>query len=372
MAVIDSQLQQAPKDPDVLAWRARLLLWAGRPSEAELEWKQVLALAPQDPDNWLGLANVYLQQGRPRQALKAVNNAVELDPSRADLHVAKANILLALQDPTPAQLEFRRATELDPSDAQAKAGLLSLRAPPKHRLLFGTETDLFSFPGVYQQNDITLLSQWSANWKTTVGGGVYQRGGLQATKFDLSLTKISRNWGALTAGGTAAHDNGFIPRNEAFFEYDHGWKVSGAPVLHGVEIIYGQHWYWYSNARVLAVTEATVFYLPRDWTWTFGLTGARSKFDGPQPRWSPSASSRLGFPILARERHRLEGNAFFASGTEDFAQVDQIGSFSSRTCGGGIRLQMTRVQDIASFAAYQTRSSRQSQTSFGVIYGLRF
>lgn len=372
LALVDKQLAQAPNDSEVLAWRARVLLWAGRLDEAESQWKQVLAVAPNDPDNWMGIAGVYSRRGSPRQALEALDKAAQLDSKRADAHIARARALLALHEPNQAELEFRRAAQLDPSSTDAKSGLLSLRAAPKHQLLFGTETDLFSFSGPYQQNDVTLLSQWSEHWKTGVGGGFYERGGFQAKKFQASVSGISSSWGALTVGGTAADDYGIIPRNEAFFEYDRGWKLPDGPVIRGVEFVYGQHWYWYSTARVLALAGATIVYLPRDWTWSFALTGARSQFGSGLSQWSPSGSSKLGFPVVPSERHRLDGNIFVASGTENFSQIDQIGSFASHTYGGGFRFQLTKQQDVTSFAAYQLRSKDQRQTTFGVTYGVRF
>ena len=123
-------------------------------------------------------------------------------------------------------------------------------------------------------------------------------------------------------GGAAAHDNGVIPKNEGFFEYDQGFKFRGHMPWRGLEIIYGQHWYWYSTASVLAINEISVLYLPRDWTWSLGLIGARSRFPGTGADWRPSGMSRLGFPIKNWEGRRLGGNVFFAVGTENFAQID--------------------------------------------------
>jgi hypothetical protein len=82
--------------------------------------------------------------------------------------------------------------------------------------------------------------------------------------------------------------------------------------------------------------------------------------------------TRLGFPITKWEERRLGGNVFFAVGTEDFAQVNQIGEFSSQTYGGGLRLQLTARQDVNGFAAYQRRSQDRTESSFGFTYGIRF
>jgi hypothetical protein len=186
------------------------------------------------------------------------------------------------------------------------------------------------------------------------------------------VTRKSSRWGALTVGGAAAHDNGVVPKDEGFFDYDQGFKLWRTAFLRGLEVVYGQHWYWYSSARVLTIHETTLFYLPRDWTWSLGLTGARTHFSGTGSEWAPSGMTRLGFPLTGREGHRLGGNVFFAVGTENFAQFDQIGEFSSQTYGGGLRLQLTTRQDVTGFGAYQMRSLDRTESSFGFTYGLHF
>src|ERR1700726_2650214 len=96
MAIVDREIDRAPQDMDVRAWRARVLMWSGNLAEAELEYHVLLAAAPHDPDNWLGLATVYSREDRPREALEALDRAVELDPKRTDIHIARARALRVL------------------------------------------------------------------------------------------------------------------------------------------------------------------------------------------------------------------------------------------------------------------------------------
>jgi len=371
-AIVDREVARAPKDMDVRAWRARLLTWSGKLPEAELEYQRILTVAPNDPDDWMGLAAVYSREGRTKEALQALDRAVELDPKRADLRSARARALRAFGSEEDARLEFNRAMALDPTNAEARAGLLSLHGKPRHELLLGTNTDLFSFADANQDEGITLISQWTSRWRTSVAIDGYHWGGTDAEKFVASLTGKLPRWGALTVGGAAAHDNGVIPKDEGFFDYDRGFKVHGSTFLRGLEFIYGQHWYWYSAARILTINETTLFYLPRDWTWSLGLTGARSHFSGTGTEWRPSGMTRLGFPITRWEERHLGGNVFFAVGTENFAQINQIGQFSSQTYGGGLRLQFTDRQDVTSFAAYQRRTQDRTESSFGLTYGIHF
>jgi tetratricopeptide (TPR) repeat protein len=372
MEIVDREVARAPGDMDVRAWRARVLTWSGRLPEAELEYHEILTAVPNDPDNWLGLATVYSREGRAKEALKALDRAVELDPKRADLRVARANVLRALGAQEEAKLEFNRAVDLDPTNVEGRAGLVSLRGEPRHELRVGVDTDLFSFAAANQYEGLTLISKWTPLWKTSVAAEGYHWGGTDAEKVVASVTGKLPGWGALTLGGAAAHDNGVIPKHEGFFNYDQGFKLHGTEFLRGLEIVYGQHWYWYSTARILALNENALFYLPRDWTWSLGMVEARSQFSGTGAEWRPSGMTRLGFPITSWEDRRLAGNVFFAVGTENFAQVDQIGQFSSQTYGGGLRLQLTGRQDVTGFAAYQRRSDDRTEKSFGFTYGIRF
>jgi hypothetical protein len=195
---------------------------------------------------------------------------------------------------------------------------------------------------------------------------------MDAGKFVASVTRRQPKWGALTVGGATGHDNGVIPKSEAFFDLDRGWKTGETTFVRSVETIYGQHWYWYQSSRILTLTTTAIAYLPREWTFSLAATGARSAFSGSGIEWRPSGIARLGFPIAGWGLHRLSGNAFFAAGTEDFGQVDQIGSFASQTYGGGLRYQLTAHQDLTGYGSYQKRTQNRTDTAFGLSYGIHF
>lgn len=372
MSIVDREMERAPQDMDVRAWRARVLMWSGRLAEAEMEYHVLLVVARNDPDNWLGLAAVLFRLGRPREALHALDCAVELDPKRTDIHLARAKVLRAVGSENEAKLEFTRAVALDPTSVDGRAGLSSLRGPLKHELRIGVNTDLFNFADANQDEGLTLLSHWTPEWGTLVAFEGYRWGGADAEKIAASVTGKLPRAGALTVGGAAGHDNNVIPKDESFFDYDQGFRLSPAKFIRGLELVYGQHWYWYTSARILTVNETTLFYLPRDWTCSLRLIEARSHFRGAGAEWRPSGLARVGFPLANWEQRRLEGNVFFAVGTENFAQVNQIGEFSSRTVGGGLRLQLTTRQDVTGFADYQRRTQARTESSFGFTYGIRF
>jgi len=370
IAIVDREMARAPSDMDVRAWRARVLTWSGRLAEAESEYHDILASVPNDPDIWLGLGAVYSREGRSKESFAALDRAAELDPKRADIREARAGALRAFGFADQAKLEFDR--DLAPSHAEGRAGPVSLHGEFRHELRVGVNADWFTFADANQDAGLTLISHWTTGWTTGVSADGYHRGGTAAEKVVASLTRKFPGWGALTVGGAAADDNGVIPKDEGFFDYDQGFRLHRTRFLRGLEIVYGQHWYWYSAARILTMNETTLFYLPRDWTWSLGLTGARSHFSRTGAEWRPSGMTRLGFPITSWDGRRLGGNVFFAVGTENFAQFDQIGEFSSQTYGGGWRLQLTGRQDVTGFAAYQRRSRDRAESSFGFTYGIRF
>jgi tetratricopeptide (TPR) repeat protein len=351
MRLLEQQIARAPDDLDLKAWRARVLAWSGNLAEARQEYLAILKLSPNDPDNWAGLASVYAREGKKEDALRALDTALRLDPKRADLHAARARALRALGKRSEARAEFQKALTLDPPSAEARAGLKSLRAEPKHELRVGNESDFLSYTAANEGNWASLATRWSRVWATSVGGGFYRRGGVIAEKFIASVTARLPRLGAVTAGGAVGHDNSVIPKSEAYFDLDRGWKTGEGNLFRGVELDYGQHWYWYQSARILTLNGAAVIYLPREWSLSLAATGARSAFSGTGVEWRPSGSTRLGFPLAAWRLAQLSGNIFFAAGSENFALSDQIGRFASQIYGGGLRFRFAERQDITCVAS---------------------
>lgn len=372
LRIVESEIARAPNDTDVRAWRARVLMWSGRLPEAENEYREILRIVPADPDEWMGLASVYSREGRTDMALQALDHALQIDPRRADVHAARGRALVVLHREKEAKAEFNRALALDPRSEEARVGLLSLHSHPKQELQVGSETDWFNFTGANQSVGLTLISRWTPGWKTTIGENFYHWAGTDAEKFSASISRKLPLLGVLTIGGATAHDNAIVPKSEGFFNYDQGWKISQNGFLRGFETVYEQHWYWYTTARILSLRETEIFYLPRDWTWSIAMTEARSHFSGTDAEWTPAGFSKLGFPLMRIMQRQLGGNLFFATGTENYSLVNEIGHFSSHTYGAGLHLPLTERQDANGFVAYQQRSQDRSETLFGISYGIRF
>lgn len=370
--LIDREIAAAPNDLDLLGWRARLLTWSGDIAGAEQEYRGILRVSRNDPDVWLGLSQVYMREGKVQQAREAIDTAASLDPHRADIHAERGKILRTEGESGAAKSEFRRALQLDPANSEARAGLAALAGEPTQELRFGQENDVLSYTSAIHDEFTALNSTWSSRWATNASGFFYQYYGVQAEKLLARVTRRQPGFAALTAGGAIAHDNGVIPRSEAFFGLDRGWKTSRTGLVRGVEFSYEQHWYWYESARILALNGSSILYLPNDWTFTLGATGARSAFAGDGSEWKPSEMARTEFPVARWGERRLFGDFVFSAGTEDFAQVDQIGRFVAQTYGSGMRFQMTPRQGVSEYVSYQKRTQNRTDIGFGMSYDVHF
>jgi hypothetical protein len=214
---------------------------------------------------------------------------------------------------------------------------------------------------------VSLSSRWNSRWSTVFGVSTYQRFGQDAVKLQASgaFHLTAHTWASV--GTAVANDQGVVPTNEAFFELGHGFRFDNRWVQ-GLESSYQQHWFWYQGAHVLTFSTNQIVYLPKGWTWSLDITGARSGFVGTPVAWEPSGWSKLGFPLY---RH-VSGNVLFGMGSENFSQIDQVGQFSAHTYGGGLRYQFLDRQDVQGYVSRQQRSQGQTDTTLGLSYGIRF
>src|SRR6266566_3009548 len=320
----------------------------------EREFRLLVGAAPQDPDLRLGLASALGREERWKEALRELDAAVEVDPKRADLHAARGRALRALRRTDDARQEFVTALRQEPASEESRAGLLSVRAEPKHELRLGTDTNLFNFAGTYQGEWVSLTSHWKEHWGTSFAGNFYQRNATIAGKFIASATGRSKRWGGLTLGGASAHDVAIIPETEAFYGYDRGWRIGESGFLRGAEAALEEHWYWFTAARILTLNGTAAFYFSRDWTWSLSLLGARSRFSSTAAAWRPSGTTRLGFPLAARgERKRV-----LCGGYRKFCACG-----SGRTIFGAIVRRRVQISIYA--AAGLDRLRRLSETNPG-------
>ena len=368
LEIANQRLADAPDDTDARGWRARTLAWMGNSREAESEFRALLRVTPNDPDVLSGLASVLVREQQQEEGLLLLNQAIALDHSRADILDQRGSLLVVLGRDSEARSDFLAALANNPNDQAARAKLDSLAQQPRHALHFGSDTDAFNYTHAANAETVELTSHWDPDWITSFAGIFYQRFGADAGKFYGTLSRQFRRGDSLTIGGGVARDQGVIPRGEAFLQYGHGFRLTETHFFHGLETDFQSHWFWYRDARVLGLTSTAIIEVPRNATFTVAVTEARSAFSTTGPDWSPSGIARLGVPLGSR----FTPNVFFAVGTEDFAQADQIGRFSAQTIGGGGKYRLSRDQEFSIYVARQNRSQGRTQTSFGVSYGIFF
>jgi tetratricopeptide (TPR) repeat protein len=367
LAIVDQRLADAPEDLEAHGWRGRLLSWKGRWSEGEAEYKLVLDKVPNDTEMLTGLSDVLLWEKKYTEALQTLDQAREISASDPEILSRRARVLALLGRTPEARLEYRQTLLFDTQNTDARAGLDGLGENTKHELRVGEDVDLFNYANVGQTQGVSLSSRWNQRWSTDFGVNTYQRFGQDAVKFLASTALRLTARDSFTIGSAVANSQGVVPTNEAFFEYGHGFRIDNRWVK-GLESSYQQHWFWYRGAHVLALNTSQIVYLPHEWTWSLNLTGARTGFLGTPVDWTPSGWTKLGFPL----KRRVTGNLLFGMGSEDFAQIDQIGRFSAHTFGGGLDYQFAARQDINGYAAHQDRTGGLIDTSFGLSYGIRF
>lgn len=363
--IVESRLAEAPQDLEARGWRARLLAWSGRWQEADAEYRIVLAAFPRDVDMLVGLSYVLTWEQHYQDALNVLNRAEEIEPTRADIYLSRGRALRAIGQVKESRVAFQKSLALNAGDQEAKDGLASVIADPRFTLSFGTDVDTFNYTGTAYAFTTSLTAQINAKWTANISLVGQQRFGQAAGTFLPSASyKLTRR-DSISVGGDIANAQSVVPMNSAFLEYGHGFSLGER---FGIEASYHQQWYWYQGARVMTLTPHITLDLPRSWSWSLQLTEAKSSFAGLPPGWRPSGLTRVNFPI-----HRtLSGNVFYAVGTEDFALVDQIASFSAETYGGGLSYWFRRRHHFSGYAGRQERSQGRTETSYGVSYAFRF
>ncbi len=367
LAIVDQRLADAPEDWEAHGWRGRLLAWKGRWSEGEAEYRLVLDKVPNDSEILTGLSDVLLWQKKYAEALETLDQAKKISPSDPEILSRRARVLALLGRTPEARSEYQQTLLFDTHNSDARTGLDSLRENTKHELRVGEDVDVYSYTNAGQTQGVSLSSRWNQRWSTVFGVSTYQRFGQDAVGFLASAAFhfTARDW--FTAGSAVANSQSVVPTNEAFVEYGHTFPIENRWV-HGLESSYQQHWFWYQGAHVLTLNTSQIIYLPHEWTWSLNVTGARTGFAGTPVDWTPSGWAKLGFPL----QRRVTGNVLFGVGSENFAQIDQIGRFSAHTFGGGLRYQLAARQDITGYVARQYRTQGQIDNSFGLSYGIRF
>ena len=240
LAIVDQRLAEAPEDLEAHGWRGRLLAWKGRWSEGEAEYKLVLDKVPNDIEILTGLSDVLLWQQKFTEALQTLDQARKISPSDPEILSRRARVLALLGRTPEARSEYQQTLLFDTQNADARAGLDSLRENTKHELRVGEDVDIFNYADAGQTQGVSLSSRWNQRWSTVFGVSTYQRFGQGAVKLLASTAfhLTARDW--FTVGSAVANSQSVVPTNQAFFEYGHAFRIENRWVQ-GLESSYQQH-----------------------------------------------------------------------------------------------------------------------------------
>lgn len=367
LTIVDHRLAEAPGDLEAQGWHARILSWEGFWDQAEVEYRRILRCTPNDIDILTGLSDVLVWKNSPSAALSPLERALQLSPGNTALLLRRARILELVGRRSESLNVYKEVLTHAPQNQEAKKRLFALRSDSKHELRISDDLDLLSYAPNGQTQTFSIASRWSHTWSTEIAASAWQRFSERAVKLSASTVLRMSRQDSFFIGGAIADDHKVIPHAEASLGYGHGFNVNNR-FLRDYEITYQTGWLWYRDAHVLTIGLTQLLYFPRDFTWTLSLRGARTGFSTPPIEWAPSGLTKLQFPVL---RH-FTAQSFFGIGTESISEIDQIGRFSARTFGGGLRYRFASNQDIGGYTAFQNRSFNQTQTSFGLTYGIHF
>ncbi len=366
--LVDEWIKAFPEDLDARGWHARMQAWTNHWSEAESEYRALLARTPNDVDLMAGLADLFTWQKRHKEALTLLENACSLAPERNDCRLRLARLQQQMGLTREAAASYRAALARDKGCRDAKAGLAQLREDGRHELRIGFEAGLLNYAQDAGTLTTSLRSRWNARWSSYAAVSQFRRFGENATRLDADATLRFGAKNAVTMGGAAARDRGVIPRAEARFTYDRGFDVSVDGPIRGVEAFYQQRWVWYRSARLLALSPGAILYLPAGWEWLVQFSETRSALSAGEIDWKEGGWTRLAFPVAGR----VTGHVLFGIGTESLGLVDQVREFRARTWGGGLRIRVNAGQELLGYALYQSLSRGQAETGIGMSYAYRF
>jgi tetratricopeptide (TPR) repeat protein len=120
-----------PQDPEPHLSAALLHERLKQFSDAEAEYKQVLAIDSQSTEAAIGLTNIYMKSGRLGDAEPLLRRLAHDRPGDAAIHLQLGRVLAALDKKDDAITEFQTAVKLAPGDSEAQRDLADLYASAK-------------------------------------------------------------------------------------------------------------------------------------------------------------------------------------------------------------------------------------------------
>ena len=221
------EAQAAPFNAGILA------LQDGKPADAEIAFRQVLAHSPDCGRAAQGLGIALVRQERLDEARRILSQAASSFPDRAELHTALAGAAFAAQDFPSALEQARLASRLDPASVDAQVGLqqvlLRLGEPEQARAALAQAT----LPGP-ERGCLEILIDLEGDQTPGTTAAAYCQ---QAAHPGLASTvqaRLSVQAGQLAATGAAAGRAGATTVEQvaqALRHHQHGQDAQALPLL---------------------------------------------------------------------------------------------------------------------------------------------
>jgi len=111
LAAVDVLVQLVPDNVDALEMKARVHIWLGNSSQAELMWQECLKRDPQYIHAYVGMAAAAAARAEHEKSLELAQRALETDPPNFQARAIAADALLQLgrAEEVPAMLEAHLA-----------------------------------------------------------------------------------------------------------------------------------------------------------------------------------------------------------------------------------------------------------------------
>lgn len=132
LAGLMAAVQLSPDNVPLRKHLAEAFANLGRFTEAEAEYRAILALHNQEPTALLGLAKLYFQQSQTSQASVVLESLVRDPKAPGEAHVLLAKLLLREGHVERAVARYKLGVETDPAAADLEfAGQLGIDQPPE-------------------------------------------------------------------------------------------------------------------------------------------------------------------------------------------------------------------------------------------------
>jgi YaiO family outer membrane protein len=356
-------LKRDPQNLEYQIWVARLSGWLKEYGVSIETYDRVLEREPRNVEAMVGKAYVEMWQHRYGEAGVLLARAERQSPENPDVQVALARMRHYQGQERAAKENVTRALQLDPDNGEAKQLSREVDVPRPIEVRVGFAQDRFSFTHAGNMGLVSVGYLGELN-RITLQYEEWSRFEERTRRAQLNFTrKLSGGWW-LRAGATAGPGALTIPRQE----YTGGFS-SVLPRRFVLDTDY----------RLLRFRAADVHLLSPALTYYFAKPAwVTATFYQAWTEWRTSSSARLVSHSWIGQYYRQVGrpvvlHAGYARGSENFQvlSIDRLGLFQANTYLMGAEFRLTRAYSAELFSSYQSRSSHQHETSFGVNFTIR-